>query len=187
MADASMDNSGGSGGGFDGMFDDRGDGDFLVTLEVEVRLDTQADDLDAYANRYCEAVRRNLDFWLVQNLIDQEGPVRSVVAADVLKQYDLTVECSEVRAGSVFLKFSITLRAWGKRAAKLIHLLAALSTIGMATAAGLQWMASDHEKAVDGFEQVVIMTAEDVGVAMTGKKPQVAPVGPTDTKPVMKS
>lgn len=183
MADAPMEHSGGSGGGFGRHFDDSGDGEFEVSLELEVRLDAQAVDLEAYANQFCEAVRRSLDFWLA----DQEGVTSSSVATAAFAQHELTVECLEVRAGSIIAKLRVSLRAWGKRAERFIILLAAISTISLAVDARQQHHETDRDKAVVGFEQFVIKTAEEVGEGMTGKKPQVTLSGPSDTKPVMKS
>ncbi|WP_439635008.1 hypothetical protein [Oceanicaulis sp.] len=179
MADIPMHEPNGAGGGFGGFhgdFGDDGDGEFQVSLEIEVTLDLETTELDSVAAVFADGLRERLNAWYQQEVAP---------ADDLTPMIDhLTVELIEVRPGSVIARLRVSLGVWGGRAWKAMQALAVLITLTGAVPEGAP---PTKTEAAAGFEVLVIKQCEITGEQMTGKKPVVTPMGPSDTKPVMKS
>ena len=179
MADGPMQEPNGAGGGFGGFrgdFGDDGDGEFHVSLEIEVRLDLETSELGSVAAQFADGLRDRLNAWYQQEVAPADGfpPTHD----------QLSVELIEVRPGSVIARLRVSLSVWGGRAWKAMQALAVLITL---TGAVPDSDPPSKTEAAAGFEVLVIKQCEITGEQMTGKKPVVTPIGPSDTKPVMKS
>lgn len=185
MVDYSLPQSNGSGGGNRLWIDEGGDDEFEMRLELEVRLDAQTDDPQAYAETFRQMIRPRLEAWLHEALSTQDEWWSGASELEFDSQHELSVELLEARAGSVIMRIGIRLKAVGKAVVQVVNVLAAAVTLMGAAADRLP--DSDREKAAAGFEVVVIEQCEALGETLTGKKPQVTSVGPSDTKPLIKS
>ena len=186
MVDYSLPHSNGSGDGGGRLWiDEGGDDEFEMRIELEVRLDAQTDDPQTYAERFCQLIRPRLEAWLHEALSTHDEQWSGASALEFNSQHELSVELLEARAGSVIMRIGIRLKAIGKAVVQVINVLAAAVTL---TGAAVDHLPdANREKAAARFEVVVIEECEALGKTLTGKKPQVTSIGPSDTKPVMKS
>ena len=178
MADVPMQEPNGAGGGYGGSptgYGDDGDGEFHVSLEVEVRLDLETGELDAVAAQFADGLRDRLNAWYQQQVASEEGfpPTHD----------QFSVQLIEVRPGSVIARLRVSLSVWGGRVWKVMQALAVLITL---TGAVPDSDPPSKMEAAEGFQELVIKQCEITGLEMTGKKPSVTPLGSSDTKPVMK-